>query len=282
MRFVWQGKNMGLNSIVSSPRGVLSPQQALRLANVYLENACNVDDIDIVLVLCQDAEVSLSQAKKAIKRAEDQYIIGEIAVAYMDLGSVLESQGHPNEAKASYKKAAKLGSVHNLPLDKLMQRRGSATIPAHIFAKDIRPPVIEYTLPGSDERLSNTPQLAYCLYLLNAHTSHDDIPDQATHKWLDAIEKDMDEQDRLKSMATEVIKAFKRDELKDAKTVAEVVYLTPVLDKESFQSLLSLFYSGIDHSGLLKIHQLEGLAQSIQNADHGHLSPDDLRFSEVD
>jgi hypothetical protein len=77
-------------------------------------------------------------------------------------------------------------------------------------------------------------------------------------------------------MATEVIRAFKRDEIKDNKVVAEVMYLAPVLDKDAFQDLLSEFYSGIDHHGLLKFHQLEGLAQLIQNGDQDHLSADDL------
>ena len=97
------------SSIVSSPRSSLSPQQALKLANVYLENACNADDIDVALVLCHDTEISLYQAKKAVKRAEDQYVVKEIAAVYIDLGNLLERQGHPNEAKASYKKAGKLG-----------------------------------------------------------------------------------------------------------------------------------------------------------------------------
>lgn len=100
---------MAFGSIVSSPRGILSPQQALKLANVYLENACSADDGDIALVLCHDTEVSLYQAKKAAKRIEDEYVVGEIAITYVDLGDLLKSRGHPNEAKASYKKAEKLG-----------------------------------------------------------------------------------------------------------------------------------------------------------------------------
>ena len=76
---------------------------------MYLENAFNVDDTDLALVLCHDTELSLSQAKKAIRRAEDQYVIGEIATTYVHLGSLLDRQGRPNEAKASYKKAGKLG-----------------------------------------------------------------------------------------------------------------------------------------------------------------------------
>jgi len=111
---------------------------------------------------------------------------------------------------------------------------------------------------------------------LNVHRSSDDALDPAARNWLNTIEGDADEQDRLKTMATEVIKAFKRDELKDAKTVAEVVHLAPALDKDSFQALLTIFYSGIDHSGLLKVHLLEGLAQLIQSADQGHFNDDDL------
>ncbi|KAF9353489.1 hypothetical protein BGX34_011532, partial [Mortierella sp. NVP85] len=279
---------MVFSSFVSSPRRTLSPQQALKLANVYLDNARKEDDSDIALVLCHDTEISLSQAKKAVKRTEDQCLIEEIATAYMDLGDLLENQGHPNEAKVSYKKAGKLGvnvqgsgrqrmagrlssitssvkepslsagasqasdSVHDSLLDKQKQHHNVVTIPAHIFAENVRPAAIEYKLPESDERLTNTPQLAYCLYLLKAGRSLDDTLDPAARSWLSTIQKDEDEQDRLKTMATEVIKAFKRDELKDAKTVAEVVYLAPVLNKDSFQALISLFYSEIDHSGLLK------------------------------
>lgn len=97
------------NGILSSPRTSVAPQQALRLANLYLENAYNVDDIDLALVLCHDTEMSLYQAKKAAKRAEDQFMIKEIATTYINLGGFLDRQGLPNEARASYKMAEKLG-----------------------------------------------------------------------------------------------------------------------------------------------------------------------------
>lgn len=67
-------------------------------------------------------------------------------------------------------------------------------------------------------------------------------------------------------MAMEVIRAFKRDELKDAKAVAEVVYPVPVLNKDAFQDLLRELYTGTSSSGLLKVHQLEGLFQLTQGA----------------
>ena len=166
--------------------------------------------------------------------------------------------------------------MRSLPWRRLKPHSNIVTMPAHVFAENVRPPVIENKLPGADERLINTLQLAGCLYLLQPNRSPDDILEPAAYNWLQAINKDPDEQARLKTMAKEVIRAYKRDEIKDANVVTEVVCLAPVLDKDAFQDLLSEFYSGIDNSGLLKFHQLDGLAQLIQSGDQGHLSSDDL------
>jgi len=73
-----------------------------------------------------------------------------------------------------------------------------------------------------------------------------------------------------------VIRAFKRDEIKDAKAVADVVCLVSALDKDDFRYLVKEFHIGIEQSALLDIHQLEGLAQLIHGADPGHLEADDL------
>jgi hypothetical protein len=77
-------------------------------------------------------------------------------------------------------------------------------------------------------------------------------------------------------MARDVVRAFKRDELKDSKVVSEVMYLAPVLNKDTFQDLLREFHSGIGHSNLLNAHYLEGLAQLSQGAEPGYLDADDL------
>ncbi|KAG0234726.1 hypothetical protein BGX31_004465 [Mortierella sp. GBA43] len=235
-----------------------------------------------------------------------------VAAAYIDLGKLMEVQGYQDEAQTIYKKAEKWGgnardagrlaktinsdgirpsltkapqlsesarTIDSLSSSSTMylgQRRDIATIPSHIFAANLGPAITVFKLPDADERLSNTPQLVHCLSLLQASRSNKDMLELAVQKWLRAIENDTDEQERLRAMVIEVVRAFKRDEIKDAKAVAEVVYLAPVLDKDSFQDLLREFYSGIDHSGLLNFHQLEGLAQLIQGAEPGYLSPDDL------
>jgi hypothetical protein len=61
------------------------------------------------LVLCHDAEISLSQAKKAAKRTENKAMREGIAAVYSGLGELLEHDGHGNEAQAFYKKSGKLG-----------------------------------------------------------------------------------------------------------------------------------------------------------------------------
>jgi len=130
--------------------------------------------------------------------------------------------------------------------------------------------------PEHDSRLVDTIQLACCLGLLQAPYELDEILDPAARNWLLLTKNEQDERERLKNLATDVIRAFKRDEFKDAKSVTEVMYLAPVLENDDFRYLLKEFYSGIDQSGLLDVHQLEGLANLIQGADPGYLDSDDL------
>ena len=157
------------------------------------------------------------------------------------------------------------------------QTIGIVTLPQHVFPRNMRPPTIDFNPPEPDSRLNDTHQLACCLALLQtSHETDDDILDPAARNWLQVIKTEQDEQERLKSLATDVIRAFKRDELKDAKAVTEVVCLSSVLDNNDFRYLTKEFYSGIDQSGLLDIHQLEGLAQLIQGAAPGYLDSDDL------
>jgi len=100
---------MLFGTIISSPRDVLSPTQALEQANIYLDNARKTPDPYIALALCHDTEVSLSQAARASKRLTVPVVRKEIASAYVQLGSLLKSRSLHDEAEAFYKKAEKLG-----------------------------------------------------------------------------------------------------------------------------------------------------------------------------
>jgi len=100
---------MLFGGIISSSRDVLSPTQALELANIYLDNARKTNDAHIALVLCQDTEVSLSQAVRGSKRLKLPALREGIATAYVQLGWLLKGQRLHDEAEAFYKKAEKLG-----------------------------------------------------------------------------------------------------------------------------------------------------------------------------
>ena len=173
----------------------------------------------------------------------------------------------------------KLSAVGQARVPSSNQQRKSyeiVTIDPHIFPTNVRPPASDVKLPEPDERINSTPQLVCCLGLLKASRLPDVTLGPAAHKWLQDIENDAEEQQRLYVTATDVVRAYKRDEIKDAKIVNEVLYLAPILNRDAYQDLLREFYTGISHYGLLNVHQLEGIAQLIQGGGPGYLDADDL------
>ncbi|KAF9202193.1 hypothetical protein BGZ49_007606 [Haplosporangium sp. Z 27] len=130
--------------------------------------------------------------------------------------------------------------------------------PRAIFDTNIISPITKYDILETDARLTSTPQLAYTLSLLN-----------------DKI-NDPNEQKRLRTLATDVIREFVRDDLKKPDAVAEVVSLAAVLGRDDFRELLLVVINGIRESILLEFQLLEGLAQLLRNAAPGYIEIDDL------
>ena len=154
-------------------------------------------------------------------------------------------------------------------------RLPTINFPSHIFTENKNPPVIEFDPPGADQRLNNIPQLGCCLGLLQEGISPDSVMDPAARQWLQETRNNREEQERLKALTTDVVRAYKRDELKDAKVVAEILYLAPILENEAFHDLLRDFTNETGNSCLLNVTQLQGLAQLIQGAKSGQLTADD-------
>ncbi|KAF9345969.1 hypothetical protein BGX26_002555, partial [Mortierella sp. AD094] len=220
-------------------------------------------------------------AKKALTSplsVEDRALRNGIATAYFEHGEQLVSLGYRELAQTSYMKAEKWGKGSSPAVSSTTDSAGCdiARVPEDIFPDNMRQPAIEYKLPDADERLGDTSQLAYCLSFLQVTPLPDEVFEPAVANWMRSTEKNAEEKERLRTLATDLIRAFTRDELKDAKTVAEVVCLGPVLEKDDFQHLLMLFVNDIEQSSLLDIHSLEGLAQLMQGASPGYLDPDDL------
>ncbi|KAF9345060.1 hypothetical protein BGX26_003600, partial [Mortierella sp. AD094] len=145
-----------------------------------------------------------------------------------------------------------------------------------ISDQNVTPTVANYALPEVGARIASTLQLAYCLSLLGPSMVSKEELSQAESGWLQANFNNLNERDRLKSTATDLIKAFIQDELKKPNVVNEVASMAAVLDQGDFQRLLQAFVDGVDQSVLLEVHLLDGLAQLIRNAPQGYIDADDL------
>ncbi|KAK3816668.1 MAG: WD40-repeat-containing domain protein [Benniella sp.] len=287
---------------MASSSGSLSVHQTLDLTALCLENAQGSKDAELALELCIDAEVALSGIKSSQRRAliaskkgEDQTLSKRIATSYVDLGTLQDSLGRSDKTHTNFKKAVQWGgnigeskSSNDVksgnPGGKEEAQEGEGTdargntapISQHIFTENVNPPAVVFTPPQQDERFKDIRQLSACLSLLQHSPSPDNVLEPTAREWIQSVENDEDEQERLRMLATEVIRGFVGDELKDSKAVAEVMCLAPVLDQQNFRFLLSHFYSCVDQSDLLNIHHLQGLADLIHGVDPGYLDSDDL------
>ncbi|MCX8567208.1 MAG: WD40 repeat [Glomeribacter sp. 1016415] len=108
-----------LGGVFSSAQSALSSKEALDLANFYLESARQTKAPNIALVLCENAEASLSQMKRALKRAQmpqslaDQTLRNKVGQAYFERGQLLENLGQSEKAQTSYEKAEKWGYIQS-------------------------------------------------------------------------------------------------------------------------------------------------------------------------
>jgi len=100
---------MGFGRSFSSTIGDLQLQKALALTDLYLENLSKTTDPDIFMVLCYNAEDSLSQVKKAAKHNGDKAMHERIAANYIYFGDMLDANGHRREAQTFYDKSVKWG-----------------------------------------------------------------------------------------------------------------------------------------------------------------------------
>ncbi|KAF9931297.1 hypothetical protein BGZ67_005409 [Mortierella alpina] len=322
---------------VSSKRSPLPPQIELELVNIYLEQgraASKDGKSEIALVLCEEAEASLSKMKRAVRATEAAQDVTDlrqgVACAFYELSKLLSELKRQERAKESYRRAQEWGytEVEKLSIStrpslkaagtvatplhsiasastaeqpslkaiKATQRPPNSSTPAvtqqalsrsatmdveksvfgDFFTQDKIPPVIEYKLPEPDERLANTHQLVYCLGLLRAPPSPDDPHQDSALHWVKATRTNEDEQERLNTLTTNLVRLFIRDELKGPTAIAEVACIAPFLNMTDFRCLLELFIGSIEKSTLLDIHSLDGLSKLIQGANEGYLEAADL------
>ncbi|KAF9294305.1 hypothetical protein BGZ88_004084, partial [Linnemannia elongata] len=123
-----------------------------------------------------------------------------------------------------------------------------------IFPGSAAKPTYKTDLPKPHARVDKTPQLVYCCSLLyKAQGSHssNSASDASQNSPLDDEEKtwvqliDPVLQDRYQWLVEQLVKAFAENPLKASDVVTEIVIVGPVLDRDTYRSLLSCFISRI-------------------------------------
>ncbi|KAG0044723.1 hypothetical protein BGZ83_009996 [Gryganskiella cystojenkinii] len=283
-----------------SPKINLVPSKILELIRLQLKQAHDSEDPEVTLIFCNFADWLLTSLKTVVKRPsrlksssrtvhgdgseQETLLFQEIASAYLDHANLMVDLGYADMAQKSRSRADKWGGPGIKKDDSLSSKKINrvldiATVSESIFPDDIRPPDLPWTFPEPDSRVADTPQLVSCLSLLNQGSEGftEDALEPATRKWLQETEKNEEEKTRLKTLATDLIRAFTRDEIKDKKAIAEVLCLASVLSEDDFRFLLGQFVQTIEGSRILDIGALNGLAQLMQSVSSpSHLHAQDL------
>ncbi|KAG0222019.1 hypothetical protein BGX31_009410 [Mortierella sp. GBA43] len=245
--------------LLLSVHGNLPPRSALKLAKSQLDNARRTTDPELAAMLYNESKAALSRME------------------HPTLGDLLSSD---------YSQDPSLREEINLMLAELDEmlvslRQSNTTTETRVEteAGELRYFLIVYKfiLPESGERISDIPQLAYCLGVLRAWRSSPYVMlDPTARNWLHAMDKDKVEVDRIMAVATDVITSFTREGIKDIKFLEDAVRLAHVVEKPNYQYLLGQLYDRIEQSISLDSRLLLCLAHVIQGASPGYLDAADL------
>ncbi|KAF9994101.1 hypothetical protein BGZ80_007920, partial [Entomortierella chlamydospora] len=218
------------------------------LADEYIENARNAGTSTRAILLYRSAEAMIKDAENvvAIKRLGGQTIHDDIARTYHRHGKLLEELGQHSKAQKSYSEAERWGYIHVASQHAHISQLANSNTPILgpgltqqvIFTKDVTPPTVKLILPEIGGRITSTLQLAYCISLLHSSLVSNEGLNETEYDWTQAMVNNPDEQARLHAMATDIIRAFVRDELKRPDIVMEATNLAAVLEHNEFRKLL--------------------------------------------
>ncbi|KAG0220846.1 hypothetical protein BGX31_010461, partial [Mortierella sp. GBA43] len=278
-----------MDTLSTSTRGDLSPQKALKLAKTHLENAHKATDPELATMFYNEARAALSRMEQpsmetllSSNSSQDLSLREEITYVLKELDEIMVSLRQLDSIQQAHTVGDDLrNSDTPTNTDSITSQSTNqvdpSVIPRQIFAVNKRPPAMEFKLPGCNERITDIPQLAYCLGLLQDwRSSPDGIWDPTARTWLCAIDKDKYEIDRLMALATDVITIFTRESIKDIEFLEEAVRLAPVVEKPVYRYLLGQVCDHIEQSNDLDPRRLGCLAQVIRRASTGYLEATDV------
>ncbi|KAF9539601.1 hypothetical protein EC957_005187 [Mortierella hygrophila] len=161
----------------------------------------------------------------------------------------------------------------------------NVTLRVDIFPENVIKPIYKTDLPKPHARVDRTPQLVYCCSLLSkaqeplqltsdSDVSQDSPLDDKEKEWVQLIDPVL--QDRYRWLVEQLVRAFADNPLKASDVVAEIVLVGPVLNRDTYRSLLSCFISKFEQTTALDVTLLQGLVQLVEGASSGYLVDDDL------
>ncbi|KAI8353504.1 hypothetical protein B0O80DRAFT_487615, partial [Mortierella sp. GBAus27b] len=229
----------------SSVQSSLSPRNALKLAKYHLDNARKTTDPDLVAMLYKDSRAALSQMDQptldtllSSDCSQDPSLREEIAFVLAELDGMLASLRQPDMAQQTHAEARN-PSTEPTPSQNAITHEGPVVL-RDVFGENKRSPAIEFKPPGCGERLSSTSQLAYYLGILQTwRLLPGNISDPSLCNWLQNINKNEDEIDRIMALAVDVITAFLHEGFHDIKLTTEALRLASVVDKNLYRHLLA-------------------------------------------
>ncbi|KAF9280109.1 hypothetical protein BGZ68_007479 [Mortierella alpina] len=153
-----------------------------------------------------------------------------------------------------------------------------------VFHKNVDRPTLRVQLPKPRARIEQTTELVYaCSVLITARstlTNSDtdgalnNVLEESQRAWIQLI--DTMDQRYFQSLLEGLVRAFTNDTRKGSAAVVEIVLLGPVLDRETYRSLLSCFINTFENITTLDVILVQALAQLVQCASSGYLVDDDL------
>ncbi|KAG0069983.1 hypothetical protein BGZ89_001714 [Linnemannia elongata] len=179
--------------------------------------------------------------------------------------------------------------IHSAAPDRITQPQPSlganGTLRVDSFPENGIKLIYKTDLPKPHARVDKTPQLVYCCSLLSKAqeppppTSDNDFTQDSPlndeeKEWVQLIDPVL--QGRYRWLVEQLVKAFADNPLKASDVVTEIVLVGPVLDRETYRSLLYCFISKFEQTTALDVTLLQGLVQLVECASAGYLFDDDL------
>ncbi|KAG0308152.1 hypothetical protein BGZ98_008809 [Dissophora globulifera] len=211
---------------------------------------------------------------KDIRKVDPQ--VPNIFVSHTDMAVLLGRGQSKSESSSTL-------SGSNLP-DRHPAGVGKTDSPlSDVLSDNLKASSAKIVMPKIHGRFETTSQLAFCIGLLHlgqpssstdedgsitAHGTLKDLTDTTYRSWIETIEEYPGEKERILWLGSRLAMQLAKDKVKEANSLAEVLFLGPVLEDNDYKNLLSSIVDKIKVTTLASalIPLVQGLVQLLQSA----------------